>query len=137
MEVIFALVVFIAFDSVWSQCDDVSDVTLRLVRGQNLKELDSIAVPLTDVEKLLESSDYNTSKATFVYAHGFTESFNFPSVQMMIKAYMTRQNEFNILIIDWGKYANGNYFLQSLPNALKVRYQISKIFHVDATIKNT
>lgn len=106
--------------SVRSQCDDVSDVTLVLIRGRSAANLDPISIPWSDIKKLLKSPDYNNKKSTLVYAHGFTESYNSSSVQAIFQAYMTRRRKFNLFLIDWSKYSDGNYFLEAIPNLIKV-----------------
>lgn len=120
MKIKIFLLVLVNMASVRSQCDDVSDVTLVLIRGRSAANLDPISIPWSDIKKLLKSPDYNNKKSTLVYAHGFTESYNSSSVQAIFQAYMTRRREFNLFLIDWSKYSDGNYFLEAIPNLIKV-----------------
>lgn len=109
-----------SFDLVACQCDDISDVKLHLIFGYSTSNMNPVAVPWSNIVRLLNSSYYNNSIATLVYAHGFNEKYSSASVQTVFRAYMTRRNEFNLLFIDWGKYADGNYYLKSIPNLIKV-----------------
>lgn len=120
MKIKIFLLVLVNIASVRSQCDDVSDVTLVLIRGRSAANLDPISIPWSDIKKLLKSPDYNNKKSTLVYAHGFTESYNSSSVQAIFQAYMTRRRKFNLFLIDWSKYSDGNYFLEAIPNLIKV-----------------
>lgn len=130
MEIKFFLLVVVNIASVKCQCDDVSDVTLVLIRGRSAANLDPNSIPWSDIKKLLKSPDYNNKKSTLVYAHGFTESYNSSSVQAIFQAYMTRRREFNLFLIDWSKYSDGNYFLEAIPNLIKVgaRSIITQLF---------
>jgi hypothetical protein len=122
MKEVFLFVVFaISFDFALSQCDDVSDAKFIVIRGTNLGNIDPYTVPWTNIKSLLTSSFYDNNKPTIVFAHGYIDSYQSSSVQGIIQAYMTKRNEFNIFIIDWDKYSDGNYFLHAIPNVFKVR----------------
>lgn len=54
-----------------------------------------------------------------IYAHGFSESLRSKSVNTIIDAYTFRRG-WNVIIIDWSKFAAGNYFLTVLPQTHKV-----------------
>lgn len=117
----FRLIAFlISIDSALNQCDDVSDVTFHLIQGETEANLNPISISWNDMNKLLNSSNYDNRKMTVVYAHGFTEDYATLSVQTVLKAYITRRDELNIFFLDWSKYAGGNYFLQAIPNLVKV-----------------
>lgn len=120
MEIKFILLVLVNIASVKCQCDDVSDVTLVLIRGRSAANLDPISIPWSDIKKLLKSPDYNNEKSTLIYAHGFIENYNSSSVQTILQAYMSRRREFNLFLIDWSKFSDGNYFLEAIPNLIKV-----------------
>jgi hypothetical protein len=115
---VFVLAIFV--DRIKSQCQDVSNVKFKLIRGSRDSKLDILTVFWDSIGLLLKSSYYDNKKSTVVYAHGFTESYQSRSVQIMIEAFLTRRNEFNIFIIDWAKYANGNYILEAIPNSINV-----------------
>lgn len=111
---------FLKVNQVLCQCDDVSDVTFTVIRGDNLSHPNPLSVPWYNIKSLLKASYFDNNKPTLIYAHGFTENFTYPSVQIILNSYLLRRREFNLLFIDWSKYSSGNYILQAVPNLIKV-----------------
>ncbi|CAO1416485.1 unnamed protein product [Diamesa serratosioi] len=64
---------------------------------------------------------FQFNRDTVFYIHGWTESFKGDSVTTVTNAYMKR-NDHNIVIVDWGQYSVGGYFL-TIPKLT----QISKL----------
>lgn len=72
-----------------------------------------------DTVSLLEHPDYNENRKTVLYGFGYTEKFTSESTQMIVTAFITR-NDYNILVMDWSKYSGGNYIMDAIPNAFQV-----------------
>lgn len=117
---ILVIVFVIIIKDTIGQCDDVSEASFVVIRGNTTTYADPVKIPWSSINALLSASYYDNNKPTTVYAHGFTESLQSPSVQNVIKAYMSRRSELNIFIIDWSMYSQGNYILQAIPNMFRV-----------------
>jgi hypothetical protein len=83
-----------------------------------------------------------------LYIHGFVETMEVESIRVIAEAYLKRgdhseliislrcfsiQNEafsthlfLDIVILDWGDLADGNYLLDAVPNSAKVIFFIEK-----------
>lgn len=116
----FAITV-IALYPVFGQCDDVSIAKLVAIGGVELSRLNPYTVPWNRIDRIVNSTYYDNNKKTIVYAFGYRDSYEGEAAQAIIKAFMTRRSEFNIFIIDWGYFNQGNYVLKVIPNLLKVR----------------
>jgi hypothetical protein len=92
MKVLKYLILAILFDFATSQCENIEDVTLTLIKGKSVDNINPVAIPWTNIKSLLDSRDYNNRKPSVVYAHGFNSTFYSSSVQTVIKAYITRRS---------------------------------------------
>lgn len=117
MFIEFLALVLVFSVGVAEDCHSVTDLSLILFKGS----LDAVDIVfLNDTKSLLENPAYDNKKVTLIYCFGYTETYRHPSSQAIAKAYLTRKDT-NIIIIDWSKYNNGNYFLDALPHLMKVR----------------
>ncbi|XP_068619905.1 pancreatic triacylglycerol lipase-like [Battus philenor] len=66
-----------------------------------------------DIERLLTNPEFDLSKPTALYIHGYVEVVNDDSVQTMAKAYQ-RHGGYNFLLLDWSNLGFGNYISVSL-----------------------
>jgi hypothetical protein len=74
---------------------------------------------LNESLKLLRHEKFNFHRKTVFYIHGWIEKFDFGSIPRIVDAYI-RRNDHNIVVVDWGDYSDGEYFLQVLPRVVKV-----------------
>jgi hypothetical protein len=74
---------------------------------------------LATASDILQDPNYNGTKKTVLYFHGYTEKLTDDNLKFIINAFITRGTH-NLLILDWVELANGNLFLDAIPNALKV-----------------
>lgn len=74
---------------------------------------------LDDTVSLLEHPDYDENRKTVFYGFGYTEKFTSESAQMVVTAFIER-NDHNILVIDWSKYSGGHYIMDAIPNSFQV-----------------
>lgn len=82
-------------------------------------------IGLNDTKKLLNHVDYQNDRPTMLYAFGYTEKYASQSTQTIISSY-TERNDHNILVVEWSNYSNGNYILETIPNAQKVGRLVGK-----------
>lgn len=69
--------------------------------------------PLPEIMGLLEDKNFNLTKPTLLYAHGYVELVSDESVVTIVKAYL-KNGCYNILVLDWSNMAFGNYVFVSL-----------------------
>lgn len=51
-----------------------------------------------------------------MYVHGYVESMAVESIHVIVDAYQRRGDQ-NIIVMDWGSLAEGNYVLDAVVNA--------------------
>lgn len=78
-----------------------------------------IQYSLSKFPSIIKDVNFNSNLPTMIYAHGFSETLQSKSVNTIIDAYLFRGG-WNVVIIDWSKFAAGNYFLTVLPQTHKV-----------------
>ncbi|XP_017467572.1 PREDICTED: phospholipase A1 member A-like isoform X1 [Rhagoletis zephyria] len=76
---------------------------------------DSDIYDLNDYKSLLEDSNFSKTKNTVLYLHGYLEDANIESIHVIVDAYLQR-DDVNIIILDWGELANGNYMFDAVIN---------------------
>lgn len=75
----------------------------------------------------MEEEEFDNAKPTVIYFHGYLEHMQMESVKVIADAYL-RRNDHNLIILDWGELADGNYLLDAVPNSHKVcKLSIKKI----------
>lgn len=77
-----------------------------------------------ELDSLLKHKKFQLNRKTVFYIHGWAESFESEYVHLVSKAYIER-NDHNIVIVDWGQYAVGEYFL-TIPKFTKISKIIGK-----------
>lgn len=56
---------------------------------------------------------------TALYIHGYIEAPGVESIHVIVDAYQKRGTQ-NILILDWGSLADGNYLFDAVQNVKEV-----------------
>lgn len=79
-----------------------------------------------ELDEILQHEQYDANKTTVLYIHGYLESAESDSVRLIVNAYHTR-NEHNLIVLDWGDAANGDYFITAVPNSIKVSSAVISI----------
>lgn len=77
---------------------------------------------LKNAADILAQAEFDLNKPTVLYFHGFMETKEVESIQVIANAYLSRKDH-NIIILDWGELADGSYLFDALPNAIKVKVQ--------------
>jgi predicted alpha/beta-fold hydrolase len=107
MKSLILIAVFISIKTSFAQNTTITDVNLFLVKGNNIST--SLNVSWDKVEQLL-TTDYDKSKKSVIFSFGWMDTLNSSSVSAIIDAYSTRDQEYNVFILDWSKYTTMNYF---------------------------
>lgn len=71
------------------------------------------------LDEILLHEKYDANQTTVLYIHGYLESPESDSVRLIVNAYHTR-NEHNLVVLDWGDAAYGDYFISAVPNSITV-----------------
>lgn len=82
---------------------------------------------------MLEDSHFDKSKKTVLYLHGYIENPDVESIHVIVDAYLQRTDT-NIIILDWGELADGNYAFDALVNAKQLGPVLAK--HLLAMFEN-
>ncbi|CRL04727.1 CLUMA_CG017787, isoform A [Clunio marinus] len=88
-----------------------------LFYGKTLNEQRAFTLP--KAVEILEQEEFDNAKPTVIYIHGFIETMANESIKVIVDAYQTR-GDHNIIILDWGELADGNYLLDAVPNSVKL-----------------
>lgn len=76
--------------------------------------------PIPTAHEIFSNSAFNKTRKTLLYIHGYRENVSSQSVHTVVKAFIARDSH-NILVLDWGVYAAGNYVTQVIPNLIQVK----------------
>lgn len=78
---------------------------------------------------------FKASRLTVIYLHGYLENCDVESVQVIVEAYLKR-DDVNIIVLDWGKLADGNYMFDAVVNAKQVKLHF-KVYSSDIRYYNS
>jgi hypothetical protein len=78
---------------------------------------------LRDAIKLPKDPQFNATKKTAFYVHGYLETMNYESIKTIVAAYQQRADH-NIIILNWEKISAGDYFFNAFLNTMKVTFTI-------------
>lgn len=81
---------------------------------------------LNEASKILEQPEYDSSRPTVLYLHGYLENPSVESIHVIVDAYQIR-NDHNILILDWGELADGSYIFEAFRNSIKVSFGVDSV----------
>lgn len=81
---------------------------------------------MNDAQEILKHEKFDATKKTVLYIHGYLENPEVESIHVIVDAYLTR-DDCNIIILDWGLLADGNYMLDAVVNAKQLGPVIAKV----------
>jgi pimeloyl-ACP methyl ester carboxylesterase len=84
-----------------------------------------ISYPLLKLPSILNDPNFKKHQPTVFYAHGFLESLQSRSVNTIIDAYSYRGG-WNLIVIDWSRFAAGRYLTTVLPQTHSVGLLIAQ-----------
>lgn len=74
---------------------------------------------LDQAADILKHPRFDPTKETTLYIHGYIETPEVESIHVIVDAYQKNGDQ-NIIILDWGDLADGNYLLDAVQNAKQV-----------------
>ncbi|XP_061380918.1 inactive pancreatic lipase-related protein 1-like isoform X1 [Danaus plexippus] len=96
----------------------IEDIYLRFYNGNTLNEY--VDLPLHQVTRLFEIKGFDNGNPTVLYIHGFIETAQQESVQVMVNSYLEARPDVNVILLDWSNMAHGSYLLNAARNTKKV-----------------
>lgn len=81
---------------------------------------------LDNASDILTHPQYNGARKTTLYVHGYIERPEVESIHVIVDAYLKRENE-NIILLDWGTLADGNYLLDAVQNAKQLGVKMADV----------
>lgn len=76
---------------------------------------------LDQANEIMRHEKFVDTQKTAIYVHGYVESMAVESIHVIVDAYQKR-GDHNLIILDWGELANGNYIFDAVINAKQVKY---------------
>lgn len=86
---------------------------------------DSTTFELDDGINLIKHEKFDKSKKTVLYIHGYLENLKVESTKVIVEAYLQR-NDVNLIFLNWGELAEGNYMLDAVVNAKQLGSVLAK-----------
>lgn len=115
---LFLIVAFVASEKFSSGSEiNLEDVELVLVNKYYEK---SSRYNLKDAVNILRDPNFHSEKETVFFTFGFNDDKESISTSVMSEAFNER-NDYNLIILDYGKFSGGNFFFDALPNSVKVK----------------
>lgn len=124
--------------SLVSGFDRLNDVAFRLHTKANKVRGESIV--LDDGGASLSASNFNAANPTRFIVHGWSQNGSSEVNKVILEAYHKRKDDFNLIVVDWGKVAQTpNYILASLsvPHVGAVVAEMILYLHVNALVSPT
>lgn len=116
---LFLAVAFVASEKFSTGSEiNLEDVELVLVNKYYEK---SSRYSLKDAVNILKDPNfYNNDRETVFFTFGFNDDQDSISTSVIAEAFSER-NDYNLIILDYGKFSGGNFFFDALPNSVKVK----------------
>ncbi|XP_072938872.1 inactive pancreatic lipase-related protein 1-like [Epargyreus clarus] len=96
----------------------IEDIYLRFYNGGSAEVY--VDFPLSQALRLFEIRGFQKDNPTVLYIHGFIETAQQESIQVMVNAYLEARPETNVLLLDWSNMAHGSYLVNAARNTKKV-----------------
>lgn len=74
---------------------------------------------MDELRAILSHNEFNKERQTVLYVHGYVEAPSHQSIHVIVDAYLKR-GDHNILVLDWSELADGNFFMDAVPNMKQV-----------------
>jgi hypothetical protein len=115
-------VVFGVLLNFYSISTQFEEVAIYFYFGTNITQFR--IYPIKQIGNLTNDTDFNVNRSTVLYVHGYRENVNSESVQTVIKAFLMRDDNQNILVMNWSNYSDGNYATSAVPDLIKLGHLI-------------
>lgn len=107
---------FAASENNLSAIIDPEDIELILINKYNEK---STQYNLKNAVNILKDPNFYGERETVFFTFGFNDDQDSISTSVMTEAFSER-DDYNLIILDYGKFSGGNFFFDALPNSVKV-----------------
>lgn len=81
---------------------------------------------LDQANTIMQHAEFRPDQKTALYVHGYVESMAVESIHVIVDAYQRRGDQ-NIIILDWGSLAEGNYLLDAVINAKQLGPRVAEV----------
>lgn len=79
--------------------------------------------PVNESLAIMTHAKFDHKKKTVLYIHGYVEDPTHQSIHVIVDAYLQR-DDYNIMVLDWSDLADGNFFVDAVPNIKQVSCSI-------------
>ncbi|XP_013113989.2 phospholipase A1 [Stomoxys calcitrans] len=86
---------------------------------------DSSIYELDDFETMMQDPKFDKTRNTVLYLHGYIENPDVESIHVIVEAYLKRTDT-NLIVLDWGELADGNYAFDAVVNAKQLGPVLAK-----------
>lgn len=86
---------------------------------------DMVIYNIDDFQSIIEDPKFDKSQSTVLYLHGYLEDPDVESVHVIVDAYLERKNV-NLIVLDWGELADGNYMFDAVVNIKQLAPVLAK-----------
>ncbi|XP_050664990.1 pancreatic lipase-related protein 2-like [Leptidea sinapis] len=107
--------------------NQVEDIYLRFYNGSTCEEY--VDISLSQAERLFTINGFNKSGPTVLYMHGFIETAQQESIQVIVNAYLEARPDVNVILLDWSNMAHGSYLVNAARNTKKVGSAAAEQLH--------
>ncbi|XP_026315342.1 pancreatic lipase-related protein 2-like isoform X2 [Hyposmocoma kahamanoa] len=92
----------------------IQDIYLRFYNGSTFEEY--VDFPLMQANRLFDVKGFDKNSPTVIYMHGFIETAQKESVQVMVNAYLETRPGTNVILLDWSNMSHGSYLVNAARN---------------------
>ncbi|CAH4029329.1 pancreatic lipase-related protein 2-like isoform X1 [Pieris brassicae] len=105
----------------------IEDIYLRVYNGTTCEEY--VDMSLEQAHRVLDVKGFDKDKRTVLYVHGFIETAQQESVQVMVSAHLDARPDTNIILVDWSNMSHGSYLVNAARNTKKVGAAVAEQIH--------
>ncbi|XP_063376837.1 pancreatic lipase-related protein 2-like isoform X1 [Cydia fagiglandana] len=105
----------------------IEDIYLRFYNGSTEEEY--VDFPLGQASRLFDIKGFDKNNPTVLYIHGFIETAQQESVQVMVSAYLEAKPSTNVVLLDWSNMSHGSYLVNAARNTKKVGAAAAEQIH--------
>ncbi|XP_028167635.1 pancreatic triacylglycerol lipase-like isoform X1 [Ostrinia furnacalis] len=96
----------------------IEDIYVRFYNGTSTE--DYVDMPLSQASRLVDIKGFDKNSPTVLYIHGFIETAQQESIQVVVNAYLESRPGTNVILLDWSNMSHGSYLLNAARNTKKV-----------------
>jgi hypothetical protein len=120
--ILFLAVSFVASENYSTVNSSINPEDVELVLVNKYYEKSS-RYNFKNAVNLLQDQNFHGERETIFFTFGFNDDQDSISASAMLEAFSER-DDYNLIILDYGKFSGGNFFFDALPNSVKVNILI-------------